>query len=160
MPMRAIMEVTDIAGESKLDGYEDQIDIYSVDFGVDQSAAMQVGSGLSVGKAMVGPISVGKQFDAASVYLALASMTGKGLEEVKLTFLKDAGDEHLDYLTITMTNAVVANYSMSGSSDGEIHETVVFGYEEVDFLYKVQGDDQSAGDEHEVGFKVGPGKAK
>lgn len=159
MPMRATMKMTDIPGESKFDGHEEEIDIFSADWGASQMADMQIGSGLSVSSAMVAPLTVSKNLDCASPYLAKAALTAKHIAEVIVTYFKDSGDEHLDYLTFTLKDAVVSNYSVSGAGEGPITEAVVLCFSEMTMLYKMQGTDHSAGNEHEFTYTLASGKA-
>lgn len=99
-------------------------------------------------------------------------MQGKSFDEVVVMVRKDSGDAHLDYLQITMTNAIISRYEMvNGDLPGGvkyseeeeeplqmIQEKVGFDFEKITIKYIVQAEDHSAGDEHEVEYDIVAGK--
>ena len=158
MPMTGYMKLPDIAGESRREGHEDEIDIVSIDWNMSQAANMQQGSGRTSSRATVHPVGIAKTYDASSPYIALACMQGKAFDEVVISFRQDSGEAHLDYLVITLTNVVISSYSMNGSSMGEeITDQLSLAFEKVKVLYTVQADDHSSGDEHEIEYDVAAG---
>lgn len=158
MPMTGYMKIPDIAGESRRADHEDEIDITSIDWNMAQPSTMQIGSGRTSSRATVSPVGITKFYDASSPYLALACMQGKAFDEVVISFRKDSGDAHLDYLTITLTNVVISSYSMNGSAMGEeISDAISLSFEKVKVLYTMQADDHSSGDEHEIEYDVSAG---
>ncbi|MEP5761888.1 MAG: type VI secretion system tube protein Hcp [Litoreibacter sp.] len=159
MALTGTLLLPDIAGESVRADHEDEIDVHSIDWGISQGAKSQTGKGRSQGRAEVGALSVFKLTDASSAYLALACMQGKSLEECVLTVRKDSGDAHLDYLIITMTNVTISSYSMLPTAQDSlvIEERVSLTFEKVKYLYTVQADDHSAGDEHEIEYDIAAG---
>ena len=159
MPMTGYLNLPDIKGESRRADHEDEIDITSIDWSMAQASNMQFGSGRTRSRASVRPIGIRKNYDASSPYIALACMQGKSFDEVKIYFRKDSGDTHLDYLTITLTNVVISEYSLSGSSMGEeISDNLKLSFEKIKVLYTLQADDHSKGDEHEIEYDVAAGK--
>lgn len=157
MPMTGYLKLPDIDGESKRDGHEDEIDISGIQWSIVQPGAATVGRGRTSGRAQASTVSVQKDYDAASPYMALAAMQGKSFDEVCVMVRKDSGEAHLDYLKITMEHVTIADYSMSsgGGVDGSIiEETCSFACEKINILYTVQEDDHSAGGEHEVEFDL------
>ena len=159
MALTGTLLLPDIGGESVRAEHEDEIDVHAIDWGIAQGAKSQTGKGRSQGRAEVGPISVSKLTDASSAYLALACMQGKSLDECVLTIRKDSGDAHLDYLIITMTNVTISSYSMLPTAPDSlvIEERVSLTFEKVKYLYTVQADDHSAGDEHEIEYDIAAG---
>lgn len=158
MPMTGYMKLPDIDGESRRADHEDEIDLLSIDWSMAQAATMQVGSGRTRSRATVNPISVTKSYDASSPYIALACMQGKAFDEVVISFRKDSGEAHLDYLKITLTNVVISSYNFSGSAMGEeITDSLSLSFEKINVLYTMQADDHSSGDEHEIEYDVSSG---
>lgn len=158
MPMTGYMKLPDIAGESRRDGHEEEIDIMSIDWNMAQASNMQIGSGRTSSRATVNPIGITKIYDASSPYLALACMQGKSFDEVVISFRQDSGDAHLDYLIITLTNVVISSYSLNGTAMGEeINDAISLSFETVNVKYTVQADDHSSGDEHEIEYDVSAG---
>ena len=158
MPMTGYMKLPDIAGESRRDGHEEEIDIMSIDWHMAQTSNTQIGSGRTSSRATVNPIGITKIYDASSPYLALACMQGKSFDEVVISFRQDSGDAHLDYLIITLTNVVISSYSLNGTAMGEeINDAISLSFETVNVKYTVQADDHSSGDEHEIEYDVSAG---
>lgn len=156
MPMTGYLKMPDIDGESRRADHEDEIDIIDIQWGMSQASSMQIGSGRTSSRAMVEPISMSKMYDASSPYLALACMQGKAFDEVEISFRKDSGDAHLDYLKITLTNVVISSYNMSSGGE-EIMDNFSLSFEKVKVLYTMQADDHSSGDEHEIEYDVSAG---
>lgn len=158
MPVSGYIKIEDIKGESKRADHEDEIDVHSIGWQVQQQSSANVGSGRSRGRAQISDIRVRKFTDAASPYLALAVMQAKSIPEIVIMARKDSGDAHLDYLKITLSNAAVSGFRMleTEAADPEqmVEEEVSFTAEKINIVYTVQADDHSAGDEHEVEYDI------
>ncbi len=153
------MLIDDVPGESVRADHEDEIDVHSIDWIIQQGATAQVGSGRSLARAQVGAVKVNKFYDASSPYLALACMQGKDFPEVTIAVRKDSGEAHLDYLVIKMENVVVSGYEILPTPQDSlvIEEHVSLTCEKISILYTVQAEDHSAGDEHEIEYDISAG---
>lgn len=163
MAFTGYLKIEKIKGESKRADHEDEIDVFGVEWKVSQSSSASTGSGRSRGRATIGDLIVHKWYDAASPHLALACMNGTALDEIVFSARKDSGEAHLDYITVTMEKGMVSGYQLSqsqaeDSGEDRIIETVSFSFEKIGILYKVQSDDHSAGDEHEVEYDIVAGR--
>ncbi|MCG6898358.1 MAG: type VI secretion system tube protein Hcp [Thiocapsa sp.] len=160
MPLSAYMKVTDINGESKAAGHEDEIDLYDIQWLLEQEPRAMIGSGRTRGRAQINPVYVYKWYDAASPYLAQACMKGKSIEEIVILVRKDSGDAHLDFLQITLTNSLISHYEVLGEYEGTkaIHEKVGIAAQKLKVKYIIEAEDHSAGDEHEIEYDVAAGK--
>jgi len=162
MPLTAYMKIPDIEGESQRADHEKEIDIHDIQWAVEQASIAQVGRGRSQSRAQVSALKFKKFYDASSTYLALACMQAKSFDEIVIMVRKDSGEAHLDYLTITMSNAIISSYHVLGHGDTVdtnqmIEEQGGLAFEQVNIKYVVQADDHSAGDEHEVEFDIAKG---
>ncbi|TCO70532.1 Hcp family type VI secretion system effector [Rhodovulum euryhalinum] len=160
MTLNAYMKVPDIAGESKSAEHEDEIDLYDVNWLMEQESHAQVGSGRTRGRAQINPIYVSKWYDASSPYLALACMQGKSFDEIVIMFRKDSGDAHLDYLQITLSNTTISKYEIVGEYEATkaISEVIGLAAEKIKVKYIIQAEDHSAGDEHEIEYDIAAGR--
>jgi type VI secretion system secreted protein Hcp len=160
MTLTAYMKMPDIDGESKSAEHEDEIDLYDIEWLMEQASHAQVGSGRTRGRATINPIYVFKWYDASSPYIALACMQGKSFDEIVIMVRKDSGDAHLDYLQITLTNTAISHYEILGEYENTkaIHEKVGLASEKINIKYIVQAEDHSAGDEHEIEYDIAAGK--
>jgi type VI secretion system secreted protein Hcp len=159
MAFTGYLKIEGIDGESKRADHEGEIDCWGVSFSAQQMSSSSVGSGRTRGRATLSDFTFYKTMDAASPYLMLACTKGKSFAEIVFTVRKDSGDEHLDYLTVTLTNCIISSYQMGQTSPEEdssqqISEVIGVSYEKINMLYKVQADDHSKGDDHEVEYDL------
>lgn len=148
------LKIDDIPGESDRAGHEDEIVISSFSWGANRASFRNSGGQRESGLAELAPLSMSKDYDSSSPYLALACIKAKNLGEVVMTLRKDQGDEHSDYLTITITNTIVENYQTSGGGGGNPVDSLTLGYDTIKIKYIEDADDLSKGDEHEIEYDV------
>jgi type VI secretion system secreted protein Hcp len=154
MAFAAYLKIPDIEGESKRAGYENEIVISSFSWGVARSAFRNSGGQRESGLPEVQSISISKDYDASSPYLALACIKAKNLGELVLTLSKDAGDESVAYLTITLTNTIVESYQTGGGGGGNPVDSLSFSFDSIKMKYQQDSDDLSKGGEHEIEYDV------
>lgn len=152
MPFYGYLKVPDIAGESRVAGHEEEIEVFGVDWSVIRETSSSSGRGRSRSRAEASAFTLQKFVDASSVYLTLACLQGKSFDEVVLSVRKGSGEAHLDYLVVTLKNCMISGYDMSGNEDDQICETIAISAEQIKIRYIVQADDHSAGDEHEIEY--------
>lgn len=160
MAFTGFLKIPDIDGESKRAEHEDEIDVFGVTWGVEGSQSASIARGRRRRRAEIEDLTLDKAVDASSPYLFHAAARGKSFEEMVLSVRKDSGEAHLDYLVITMTNAMITDYAMYHEKEEEgdqICETIAISAESVSFKYVVQADDHSAGDEHEIEYDIAAG---
>jgi type VI secretion system secreted protein Hcp len=103
----------DIKGDVKAAGHEGWIELQSAQVGVSRNITSPSGRGTSREASVpaVQELVVTKLTDSASSNLFRASLWGEG-KKVVIDFVKTGETE--PYLTITLENTLVANYSVSG----------------------------------------------
>jgi type VI secretion system secreted protein Hcp len=117
MAIDALLKISGVEGESKIADHENEIDVLSWGWGMDQSGTMHVGGGGGAGKVDVHDISLTKNVDKATPALIRSCCNGEHFDEAVLVVRK-AGKDALDYLKITMTSVLVTSYQ-TGGSDGD-----------------------------------------
>lgn len=154
MPITAFLKIPDIAGESKFEEHEDEIDVHDMRWGVERLTSSQIGRGRARSRSDVGPLVVYKYYDAASPYLAQAVHQGRAFPDFVLSVRKDSGEAHLDYLVITMENVMITSYHVRSNredmGDGLLEEEIEIEFEKATLSYKVQNFDGSSDTTHEV----------
>ena len=88
----------DIKGETSQAGHDDEVPVNSVQWAVNRQVELSPGS-RQTGMATFSDVVITKEFDSASNYLAKACFSATALDEIVITFRKDAGETSLDYLT-------------------------------------------------------------
>ena len=154
MAVQMTLRLDDIAGESKKDGYEAQIDVTSWSFGMSQSGTWHTGGGGGGGIVNMQDITLTKLIDAASCDLMARCCDGSHIPTGTLTVAK-VGGSNLDYYVIELEKIIISSVQTSGTAGGDdVVETVSLNFAVVKIKYKEQADDGSAKAEYEMGFNV------
>src|SRR5262250_2675758 len=127
-------------GEATDGEHKDEIDVDSYSWGMTHPI-QPGGTGQSAGESTPSQLVVSKTDDKATPNLMKFCMNAKSFPTVLLTCRK-RGEKPIDYLKITMKNAVVASVQDSGSGDGTpAHESVSFAFTAVEVEYTPQKED-------------------
>jgi type VI secretion system secreted protein Hcp len=138
MAVDMFMKVGDLKGESKDDKHEGEIDVLAWSWGMSQSGTTHLGTGGGAGKVSVQDLSFTKYIDKSSMNLIIACCNGKHYPEAKLTVRK-AGENPLEYLTITMKDVLVTAVSTGGSGgEDRLTENVTLNFAHFVAEYKPQ----------------------
>lgn len=154
MAVQMILHLEGIAGESKKDGNEDEIDISSWSFGMSQSGTWHTGGGGGGGIVNMQDITLTKLIDASSCDLMAYCSKGDHIPTGSLTVYK-VGGTNLDYYKIDLEKIIISSVQTSGTAGGDdVVETVSLNFAVVKIKYKKQGDDGGSAGEFEMGFNV------
>lgn len=152
------LDIPEIPGEATADHAKGQIDIASLGLGGSQpSAAGRTGAGLSVGKADFADISFSKFFDKATPKLLNAM--GAGTHFGKATFRGyKHGDKPVLFIEVKLTDVMVSNYHVSGSSGSEGHDSCALTYSTIELEYTEQNAQGGTAGKTVFGYDVRAGK--
>jgi type VI secretion system secreted protein Hcp len=138
MAIDSFLKVGTLKGESVVKGFEDQIQILSWSWGMNQTGSTHSGTGSGTGKIDVHDLGVIKYVDAASPTIALACCKGTHFDSAVLTIRK-AGGTALEYLTLTLTDVIITSYSVQASDgDERIKDTVALNFGKYKYSYQPQ----------------------
>jgi type VI secretion system secreted protein Hcp len=113
-------------------------EIKDYSFGVENSTSIGSGSGGGAGKVKFNEFTIHKTTDQASPLLVKACASGMHFPKVVL-FVRKAGGHPNEYLTITLTDALVSSYQAGGHSGSDTPvESVTFNFTKIKFEYKPQ----------------------
>ena len=126
-------------GEATDDKHKDEIDVDSYSWGMSHPVDPG-GTGQSAGESTATQLVVSKTVDKATPNLMKFCMNAKSFPEVLLTCRK-RGENPIEFMKITMKNAVVASVQDSASGDGAIEESVSFAFTAVKVEYTPQKED-------------------
>lgn len=130
------LKIGDISGESKAADHEEEIDVYSISWGVARPVDSESGSTRTRSAAKFEDLVLKKRLDKSTPKLMEACANGKSFDEIVLVVRKDSGDAHLDYLEITMNNVIVTSVNINGTdSDDRPLVSVGFDFEVVEMVY-------------------------
>ena len=160
MAVDMFMKITDVKGEAKDSTHKDEIDVLSWSWGMNQSGTGHVGGGLGSGKVNVHDMSFTKFVDVSSADLMLACCNGKHFSEAKLTVRK-AGENPLEYLSITMQDVLIAGITTGGSGgDDRLTENVRLNFAKVKVDYTEQTQGGAAGAKPKMGWDLEANKKR
>jgi type VI secretion system secreted protein Hcp len=141
MAVDMFIKIGDIKGESMDSKHKDEIDVLAWSWGLSQSGSMHLGGGGGSGKVSVQDISLTKYVDKSSPNLMKLCCNGKHIPEAKLTVRK-AGENPLEYLTITMKDLLISSFSTGGSGgEDRITENIALNFATVKVSYQQQKKD-------------------
>jgi type VI secretion system secreted protein Hcp len=138
-------EGPDLKGESKADGFAEQVDVLAWSWGATQTGTMHVATGGGAGKANVNDLTVTKWVDKASPNLAQAVISGKQFNKATLTCRKAGGEKPVEYLKFDLENVIISSLATGGAGgEDRFTENVALNFATYKMSYTPQKDDGSA----------------
>jgi len=135
------LKLDDIKGESNKEKHVGEIDILSWSWGVSQTGSSHVGGGSGAGKEHVADLTVTKHVDRSSPLLFQMCCSGTPIKKSLLTCRK-AGGKALEYIKITMEQAIITSVTLGGEHGGDfITETVSLNFAKMNYEYVPQKGD-------------------
>lgn len=154
MAVNAYLIIDGVDGPSK--SREKAIDIISFSFGTSLAANFQTGSSggeSRVGRASLSDVSIMKATDKTSPTLFDYGVRGEFFKQVEIIYDKTVGGgaKQEDYFKITMENAVVSAFQVSGSGENPT-ESISFAFRKIKLSYNPEKDDGSLAGFVDKGF--------
>ena len=138
-------EGPDLKGESKADGYAEQVDVLAWSWGATQTGTMHVATGGGAGKANVNDLTITKWVDKASPNLAQAVISGKQFNKATLTCRKAGGEKPVEYLKFDLENVIISSLATGGAGgEDRFTENVGLNFATYKMSYTPQKDDGTA----------------
>ena len=105
----AFADFGDIKGECTVKDFKDQVQLTKIHFKVTQppSITQQTAGGRSAEAAEFSEVTVEKLVDKASVKLWEASVSGKALDKVTITYTRSGGDSVVQYLVVVLKEVLI-----------------------------------------------------
>lgn len=149
------IKINGIDGESLDADHKNEIDVINWSWNIHQEANMHSGSGGGAGKASVEDLEFEHFVDRSSPNLMKYCLTGKHIDEAKLTVRK-AGGNPLEYLKLTLSDVVVTKVQPYGNSEDSvrIREKVSLSFARVKQEYTVQNAQGGSGGAVTAGFDI------
>ena len=127
------LKVDGIPGESADAKHKGEIDVLAFSWGVSQAGAPSSGGGGS-GKAAFDDLIVVARASKASPLLWLACASGTHIKSAVLT-CRRSGKSAPEFLTITLSDLVVASYELDSSDDGPPLDQIGLAYAKIETQY-------------------------
>jgi type VI secretion system secreted protein Hcp len=142
MAVDMFLELDGVKGETADKAFKSKnaMDILSWNWGIANAGTFHTGTGGGAGKASFSDVTITKYLDLASPNLMLFCANGKHIDKGTITVRK-AGENPLNYLTITMEKIFVTGYSTSASGGEErLIESVSLNFGKVKVEYAQQAE--------------------
>jgi type VI secretion system secreted protein Hcp len=154
MAVDMFIKIGSLEGEARDKAHGKEIDVLAWSWGASNSGSAHVGGGAGAGKVNVQDLSLTKFIDKSSPDLMLACCNGKHFPEAKLTVRK-AGENPLEYLTITLTDVLVTSVSTGGSGgEDRLTENITLNFSKVKVNYVEQTATGAAGAKPQMGWDI------
>lgn len=134
------MKLEGIEGECQDTDHSGEIDVMSFSMGIQNAGTYDAGTGGNTGKAYFSDVSVTKYVEKSTPTLAQYCCLGTAITTVTISCNKQAGDKKVEYLKVTLHNAVVTSLTQSGSggSTDPIVEGLSLNYAGIEMDYTQQ----------------------
>ncbi len=133
--MAIYMVIPDVEGETTTKGFEKQMELWSLSFGVSQSANPAQASGHSSAEAQLSPVSVTKSTDKATPILLEKCADASHFKDITFTLTRTADKKVQKYMTVVLKDALIADISFGAGQDGQPTETLSFVYSQIEWTY-------------------------
>lgn len=160
MAVDAHIKIDGIKGESKTQGYVDQIDVLSWSWGASQTGSFAFGGGGGAGKVSMQDLHFIKRYDKASPMLFLAAARGNHIKDAVLTLKKAGGNAVVEYLNIKLEDLLISSVQWSGSDNNEFPtETVAINFAKISITYVEQDNKGTKGAPTKASFDLTKNKS-
>ena len=112
--MSIYMQISSIPGSVTTEGYNQQIQLESIDFDISRDIHTRVGntSSREGSLAQVGRFSVRKFADVSSLLLLKAAISGKPISTIDISFTTNSDTAPQTYLSYVLSNVIIAAYEI------------------------------------------------
>lgn len=150
-----------VEGESVDSKHAKEIDVLAWNWGVTQSGSTHQGKGGGMGKVNVQDLSITKYVDKSSPTLLKLCCKGDYIDEAVLTVRKAGGDEPVEYVKLTLTDAIVSSVTSGGSGGADrVTENLSLNFASFNYEYTPQEKDNSAGASIPAGWDIAANQEK
>jgi type VI secretion system Hcp family effector len=134
------LKLEGVEGESQDTDHSGEIDVMSFTMGITNAGTYDAGTGGNTGKAYYSDINVVKYVEKSTPTLAQYCGLGTAINTVTISCNKQAGDKKVEYLKVTLHNAVVTSLTQSGSggSTDPLMESLSLNYAGIEMDYTQQ----------------------
>ncbi len=159
--MAIYLEFEGIKGNVTAEGYEGQIAIMSVSFGVSRIVSMEPGSltNRELSACNLSPVSLSKEADNSVTAIFKQATSGSAGALATLRFVRTGTDTVQEYMTMELTNSIVSGYSISASGDGAPMESIELSYSKIEISYTDYDETNKAGNPTRASYDLAIAKA-
>lgn len=140
-----LMKVSDVPGQTQLDGYKDHMELFSYSHSVSQSVTANVSNtDRTTGRPNHADFSVTKDVDKATPSLLQGCNEAKVYKEVLITIGRNDSGAIVKLFTYKLEDAIISSISVGGGG-GKPVESLTFNYSRIEWTYYAQKEEGGAG---------------
>ena len=155
--MAVYMKYGSINGDVTTQGFEQYIELASLQWGVGRGISMQSGSkqGREASLPSLSEITIGKEYDVSSGELLKEALSGNVKDvDIVLTRTGTSGSGAQKYMMISMKDVIISGLSISSGGDKPM-ESLSLNYAQISFTNLPMKADGTAGPQSVVNFDLG-----
>jgi type VI secretion system secreted protein Hcp len=134
------IKIGDIKGEAQDKKHKDEIDVLAWSWGMSQSGTTHMGHGGGGGKVNIQDLSFTKYVDKSTPTLMQFCCGGTHIAKTVLTVRKAGGKAPIEYIIITLEEAIISSLSTGGSGgEDRLTENVTLNFGKFKLEYVPQG---------------------
>lgn len=159
--MAIYLKLGNVKGNVTASGYEGQIAVMSVHFGVARSVSMEAGnvSNREASKPSLSEITITKLADNSVAALFKESLTGSSGQDAVLTFVRTGTDKVQDFMTYKLSDCIISSYSISAQGDEEPVENISLSFSAIEVAYKDHDASNKTGNPQRAAYNIVTAKA-
>lgn len=141
-----LMKITDVPGQTQLDGYKDHMELFSYTHGISQQVTANVSNtDRTSGRPSHADFTVTKDVDKATPSLLQGCNEGKVYGEVLIVVGRNDAGKILKIFTYKLEDCVISSMSVGGGGGAKPVETLMFNYSRIEWTYGAQKEEGTAG---------------
>jgi len=153
--LEIFLKIGSIKGEADVVGFEDQIEVVGISWGVNQSGGRPSQAGKESSRPSVRDLVIYKYVDAATPILWADCCTAKIIPKARLTFRKAGGPDAVDFFKIDLKDVIVSDVQTDNlPGEHRMIEAVSLNFAEFEMEYSPQAQDGSAGATINSGYSI------
>ncbi|MDH5445580.1 MAG: type VI secretion system tube protein Hcp [Gammaproteobacteria bacterium] len=154
--MTIALEYEGVKGNCTAEGYEDHITCLSVQFGVGRGISMEPGncSNRESTRPTITEITLTKEADSSCTSLFKDAVTGNKGTKAVLKFLRTGSDKIDEFMSYTLENCMISNYSISAEADTPPYETICLSFTKIVVNYNDSDASNAGGSPQRVGYDL------
>ena len=155
-----LMKITDVKGQTLLDGYTDHMELFSYSHGIAQNVTANVSNkDRTTGRPIHQDFAVTKDVDQTSPSLLQACNEAKVFADLLITVGRNDNGTIIKLFTYEMKNVIISSISVSGGGGSKPIESITFNYSHIEWTYYAEKEEGGAGGNAVAKWDVGLNKA-
>jgi type VI secretion system secreted protein Hcp len=142
-----------IKGESAQKGFEDHIAAQSLSWGVGRGIGSFTSGIRETSRPSFSEVNFTKTLDMSTNDILAAMVKGKALATVKISFVRDDGEDGFNYLTYELSDVLISSYNASSAGETPT-ESITLNFAKLKTVYKKLASDHSDAGENDFEYDL------